>query len=321
MRRASGSRSARERTPLWRSPNRAGQVEESSMKVGFIGLGNMGRPMTENILAAGFSCWVYNRTRSRAEALTEQGARLVDSPAEVAEKSDLVLTCLADVEACRAIFLGPSGLLSATRPRHVLVDHSTVDPATSKEFCRLTRRRGARFLDAPVSGGPEGASQGTLTIMVGGATSAFQRALPVFQTLGRKIVHMGGPGTGSTTKLVNQILVAVHTLASCEAFLLARDSGLEPEKLTAVLMESWGASRMLDRNAVRIAGGDFGLSGAPVRNLLKDLGIIVALAARKGLSLPSTREAERLNRMASDKGMADHDLTAIYQLLAQRAER
>ncbi|MFQ5743144.1 MAG: NAD(P)-dependent oxidoreductase [Acidobacteriota bacterium] len=288
------------------------------MRIGFIGLGNMGMPMARNLLAKGFDLHLYNRTRSKAESLATEGAMLAASPAELAGRVDIVLTCLADIPASEQVFLGEEGIFSGARPGQVLADHSTVDPGTSRKLYQVAEGMGAHFLDAPISGGSAGAEAGSLTIMVGGEEAAFREALPAFEAMGESIVHMGGPGAGTVTKLANQILVAVHTLASCEALLLGIESGVDAEKLTGVLMSAWGASKMLERNAKLISKRQFGPSAVPIRNLAKDLSIIVELGERMGLALPATKQADLIHRMATEHGMALCDFAAIYQVLEQR---
>jgi len=277
----------------------------------------MGMPMARNILKKGFELHVYNRTRSKAESLAAQGATMADSPADLTRRVDIVLACLADIPASEEVFLGKNGIVIAARPGQILADHSTVDPETSGKLYQAAKRKGAHFLDAPISGGPGGAEAATLAIMIGGDEQAFRQALPVFQALGQTIVYMGGSGAGTATKLVNQMLVGVHTLASCEAMLLGIKLGVDTKRLAQVLMASWGASRMLERNAPFIIQREFGPSAAPIRNLVKDLGIIAELGEKMGLSFPSMKQAERINTMAADHGLASHDLTAIYQLLEQ----
>lgn len=272
-------------------------------------------PMAANILSRGFELHVYNRTRSKAEALATQGARVADSTADLTQGVDILLACLPDIEACEEVFLGKEGAIRVARPGQILVDHSTVDPKTSARLHEAAKERGTFFLDAPVSGGPAGAEAGTLIIMVGGDKEAFHQALPVFQAMGKTIPHMGGPGSGTVAKLANQILVGIQTLASCEAMLLALRSGVDTEKLAQVLLEAWGGSKMLERNAPLILRRAFGPSAVPIRNLVKDLAIIVELGRKMGLRLPCTRQAERINRIASSRGMALQDITAVYQLL------
>lgn len=288
------------------------------MKIGFIGLGRMGMPMATNLLKKGFELHVFNRTRSKVESLAFPGLKIADSPADLARRVDIVLASLANVSASHEVFLGKNGVVSAARPGQILVDHSTVDPETSRKVYNAAEQIGAHFLDAPVSGGPEGAEAASLSIMVGGGQSAFQKALPVFRSMGKTIAHMGGCGSGTVTKLATQILVGVHTLASCEAMLLGIKSGVDPEKLARVLGTTWGSSKMLERNASFITRREFGPSAVPIRNLAKDLGIIVELGEQMGLSFPSAKLAESINRSAADDGGVLNDITAIYQLLDHR---
>lgn len=283
------------------------------MKVGFIGLGNMGQGMADNLLKRGFELYVFTRTRSKIEAMAARGALGADSAAHLTRQVDIVLACLPDVRTVTEAFL--KEVVPAARPGQILVDHSTVDPSTSRKIHDAARARGALFLDAPISGGPEGAAAGTLAIMVGGDAQAFQKALPVFQAMGKTVMHMGPAGAGSVTKLVNQLLVGVHILSSCEALLLGTRAGVDPERLVEVLKNSWGNSRMLERNAPYIVKRQFGPSAAPLRNMAKDMGIIVRLAKDLRIALPAANAAERLFALGNKRGKAEHDITAIYQLL------
>jgi 3-hydroxyisobutyrate dehydrogenase-like beta-hydroxyacid dehydrogenase len=285
------------------------------LKVGFIGLGNMGEPMARNVRKAGFELIVWNRTRSRGEGLIREGARAADSPAILAQEADLILACLADIPASLEVFLGREGIVPAARKGQVLVDHSTVDLETSRRIHDAAAERGAAFLDAPVSGGPRGAAEGTLSIMAGGDAAAFERALPVFRSMGKTVLHMGGCGAGTVTKLVNQLLVGVHTLAACEALALARKAGADLRKVIEVLGNSWGQSRMLERNAPPILGRDFGPSSVPLRNLLKDLEIIVRLGKDLGLTLPAASRAREAYETLAREGKERWDISAASLLV------
>lgn len=285
------------------------------MEIGFIGLGNMGLPMAQNLCKSGFSVSVYNRTRDKAQRAGFSASRICKTPAELTSKVDIVLSCLADEEANELVFCGPEGVFQGLHSCRLIVDHSTVSPGMSKRFSQRAEEKGADFLDAPVSGGPEGAQAGSLAIMCGGVERAFQKALPLFQSMGETIVHMGACGSGSTTKLINQILVGIHTVASCEAMLMAEASGVDPEKLVQVLRNSWGASRMLARNAPLITARQFGPSAAPVRNLEKDLRIAVDTAAGLGIDFPMLKTAHQISRRAGRKGLSLCDIASLYQML------
>lgn len=285
------------------------------MHVGFIGLGNMGGPMAANVLARGFDLTIYNRTKAKTGELASKGARVADSPAELTRAVDIVLTCLSTIEASLEVFLGEGGVVAAARPGQILVDHATVDQRTSRKVYDAAREKGVSFLDAPISGGPGGARDATLAIMVGGDEAPFGSARPVFEAMGKTVLHMGACGAGTATKLANQLLVGVHSLASCEALLLARNVGVDLEKLIHVLERSWGASRMLERNAPNIISESFGPSAAPIRNLDKDLSIIQAMAKENGLDLPALNEAARVYSRLTREGKGEWDITAATCLL------
>jgi 3-hydroxyisobutyrate dehydrogenase-like beta-hydroxyacid dehydrogenase len=293
------------------------------MRVGFIGLGNMGGSMAANLLRSGFELVVFNRTRAKAEALAAAAgarrARVAGSPAEVARDADVVCACLADVAASREVFLGPGGLIESARSGQVLIDHSTVDLGTSRACFEAARARGADFLDAPVSGGPEGAAAGTLSIMAGGDAAAFERARPVLEAMGKTVLHMGASGAGTATKLINQLLVGVHSVAACEALLIGERAGVDRERLLRVLSSAWGQSRMLERIAPAVRERRLEPSGAPLRNLLKDLGIIDRLGADLAVPLPTAREAKRIYEALAAAGRSDWDVAAPIAWLEERA--
>lgn len=285
------------------------------MKVGFIGLGRMGKPMCQNLLKAGFDLTVHNRSRPKVEELVRLGARPAGSPEEVAQASDMVLACLPDVSASEEVFLGRQGLVPAARPGQPLLDCSTVGPSTSRRVAQAARARGAYFLDAPVSGGVERAANGTLTIMVGGDKGAFQRALPVLQVLGSTVKYVGPSGSGSVVKLVNQLLVGIHSLAAAEALNLGIKAGADPNLLLEVLNASWGASFMLSRNAPVMLNRDFSGARAPIRLLLKDLMLIGQMAQELRVPLPAGNQALGVFQQAADQGKSELDLSAIVSVL------
>jgi len=285
------------------------------MKIGFVGLGHMGLPMARRLLDEGLELHVYNRTESKCRSLESDGAYKARSAAELTARVDGVLACLADVEASREVFLGENGIVAGASAGQILVDHSTVDPATTRRIHDAAQRKSAEFLDAPVSGGPVGAAAGSLAIMVGGDAAAFDEMLPVFQVMGNNIVHMGASGSGVSAKLVNQALTGVHSLACCEALLLGARSGLSLEKLIPLIASSWGASKMFERNAPIIARDELGPSSVPIRNLAKDLGIAIEQARQAGLELTAIGEAHRIYQDAADRGMPADDIAAIYRLV------
>ncbi len=282
-----------------------------TMKVGFIGLGRMGMPMSRRLLEAGFHLTVHNRSRPKVDELAAAGAVGASSAAEVARASDVVLTCLPDVPTVEEVFLGKDGIVSVAGPGQVLVDHSTVGPSTSRAIAEAAEARGASFLDAPISGGVERAAEGTLTIMAGGAPDAFETALPVFRAYGGNVRRVGGAGSGSVFKLINQLLVSVHSLAAAEAMLLGGQAGVDLDALQEVLATSWGASFMLSRNGPVIARRDFEDARAPLRLFVKDLGLAQEYARALNASSPLGERTLQVVERAMSDGLGELDVSSL----------
>ena len=290
------------------------------MKIGFVGLGRMGKPMAQNLLRAGFELTVHNRSRGVVEELAGMGALPAASAADVLAKSEVVLTCLPDVATVEHVYLGEGGLAHSSQPDRVLVDHSTVGPTTSRAIAEAAEAHGIPFLDAPISGGVERAQDATLTIMVGGAFAAFNRTLPVFRAMGEQVHHMGPSGSGSIIKLLNQLLVTIHSAAAAEALVLAQAAGVDPERALDVLNTSWGASNMLRRNGPVVLDRDFDGARAPLKFLVKDLGLALELADELGVSLPQGRSAGRLLEAAAEQGLLEQDVGALVLPLEKAAQ-
>ncbi len=285
------------------------------MDVGFIGLGRLGRPMAERLLAAGHTVHAFNRSRAPVEALAAKGARPASSLADIAARADIVLTALPTEETVLAVY---EELSRSARAEQLFLDHSTVSPDTSRRCASLLWARGARFLDAPVSGGPEGAAAGTLTIMVGGGAAAFERALPVLRAYGANIRRCGDVGAGEVVKLVNQLLTTIHALAAAEAMVLTAKLGADPELVFEVISTSLGASAMFRRVVPLILARDFS-GGAMIRLYVKDLAIARALARSAGAPLPLGELTEQRFREAAARGMADEDVAAMVRLWEEAA--
>ena len=261
------------------------------MKIGFVGLGNMGTGMANNILEKinnKSDLYVYTRTLNKIKNFTDRGASGTNSIKEITNSVDVLLTCLPNVETSIELFMGKNGIFEHANSNQVLVDHSTVDVKTSKECFNSASSKGLNFLDAPISGGPGGAADGTLTIMVGGKESSFKSSKEAFDMMGSKISHMGPSGAGTAMKLVNQLLVSTNTVAAAEAFVLAEQSGVNLTAAIDILSTSWGRSTMIERNGPITVNKEFENSPAPLRNLVKDLGIIKELTSQLGLNLPVT---------------------------------
>ena len=288
------------------------------MRVGFIGLGKMGRPMAVNLLKKGFDLTVHNRSRGVVEELLSMGAKAATSPAGAAEASDLVLSCLPSPEAVEQVYLGPDGIIQAARPGQILADHSTVAPATSLKLFSAARERGAGFLDAPISGGVPRAEAATLTIMVGGEAELFDRARPVFDALGDKVVLVGGPGTGSVVKLTNQLLVGIHTAAAVEALVFGVKAGADPGVLLDIIGSSFGASEMFKRTVPMVLERRFE-SATDVRILCKDLSLITGLGKDISVRLVMGALAEQIFAEAKGLGLGNNDIVSLVQPLERIA--
>ena len=283
------------------------------MKIGFVGLGNMGTGMANNILKKiknKSDLFVYTRTLDKIKKFTERGASGSNSIEEITNSVDVLLTCLPNVETSKELFMGKNGIFEYADSNQVLVDHSTVDVKTSKECFDSASSKGLNFLDAPISGGPGGAADGTLTIMVGGIESSFNSAKEAFEMMGSKISLMGPSGAGTAMKLVNQLLVSTNTVAAAEAFVLAEQSGVNLSAAIDILSTSWGRSTMIERNGPITVNKEFENSPAPLRNLVKDLGIIKDLTSQLGLKLPVTMASSDVVDETMGLGLEEPDIAA-----------
>ena len=290
-------------------------------KVGFIGLGNMGRPMAVNLLNAGADLMVHNRSQEVVRALADMGAEAATSVAQIASQSDLVLVCLPNEETCERILMGEDGVLANAKSGTIVVDHSTVSVGLSRTAAKRAQARGTQFLDAPISGGPDGAKAGTLSIMVGGDEDAFEVARAEFEMMGANVVRFGASGAGTAMKLINQLLTCVHTVAAAEAFNLANTAGVDIRKATDLLQKSFGGSTMVGRSGPITADRDFENSGAAMRNLIKDIGIIMSMADEMGLAMPTGRAAAGILYEGRDSGLSDLDIAATIIPIEKRSGR
>jgi 3-hydroxyisobutyrate dehydrogenase-like beta-hydroxyacid dehydrogenase len=290
------------------------------MSVGFVGLGNMGQGMVDNLLEKKVALTVFTRTQSKIEAMIERGAKGATSVAELTQKVDVILVCLPDVKTSRDLLLGDDGVIAHIKPGQVVVDHSTVDIATSRACAEAAEAKGAHFLDAPISGGPGGASAGTLAIMVGGSEEAFETAHEYFSKMGANVKLMGPNGAGTAMKLINQLLVGINTVAAAEAFALANSAGVDIQVAADLLAVSWGGSTMVDRSAPITAARDFPGSAAPVRNLDKDMSIIKQLASNEGLSLELALKSQEMFHTMMEQGNNEHDIAAVLEIIEQRSK-
>ena len=264
-------------------------------RIGFIGLGIMGRPMAMNLVRAGFSVTVHNRTRAREKPLADAGAEVAESPADVAKRSDTVIVMVPDTPDVREVVVGPRGIAASARPGLAVIDMSTIAPDAEREMATVLEGLGSDLLDAPVTGGDVGAQKATLTIMVGGKRSAYQRALPILQVLGKSIHRVGPVGAGQSLKLCNQILCAVNMMGLSEALLLARRAEIDLPQFVDVLGGGAGGSWQLTNLGPKIVARQLD-PGFMVRLMQKDLTLAQALAGRLRVPLPGTAAVQQLYR-------------------------
>ncbi len=284
------------------------------MRVGVIGLGIMGAPMARNLLRAGHEVVVHGRTAARVEPLVAAGARAAASPAAVASAVDAVVTSLPDGPDVELVVGGPDGVLAGAARGLLVIDTSTIAPDTARALASRTSAIGVDFLDAPVSGGQQGAIDGTLSIMVGGAPDAFARARPVFEALGRTATHMGGPGQGQMTKLVNQVIGVTTLAAVAEGLTLAAHAGLDPDAVLAAVGGGAATSWQLTNLGPRMQRGDWA-PGFMVRLQQKDLRLALAAAAALHVPLPATAVVHQLLGAVEARGGGDLGTQALAQAL------
>jgi 3-hydroxyisobutyrate dehydrogenase-like beta-hydroxyacid dehydrogenase len=284
------------------------------MRVGVIGLGIMGAPMARNLLKAGHQVVVHGRSRARVEPLLALGARPAASAAAAAVAAEAVLTCLPDGPDVEQVVTGPEGVLAGAASGLVVVDCSTIAPATARMLAARCAERGVGFLDAPVSGGEQGAIAGTLSIMVGGEAEVVARAQPVLTAIGQTITHMGASGHGQMTKLVNQVIGATTLAAVAEGLTLAARAGLEPGAVIAAVGSGAATSWMVQHLGPRIQRGDWA-PGFMVRLQQKDLRLALAAAAEVGVPLPTTALVHQLFAAVEARGGGDLGTQAIARAI------
>jgi len=273
-------------------------------RIGFIGLGIMGKPMCANLLKAGYSLTVWNRSQPGIDTVVGYGAQAGSSPADVAAKSDVIITIVTDSPDVQRVVLGPDGVLQGAKSGATLIDMTTMSPAVTREIAAALAERGVDMLDAPVSGGDIGAKNGTLSIMVGGKPEVFERCLPVFQAMGKNILHIGDHGAGQVCKLSNQIAVAVNMLAGCEAILFAAKNGIDPARMLEAISAGAAGSWMISNLGPRIVKRDFD-PGFMVRLAQKDLRLVLEAAAQADLPLPGTALMNQVWRAVQADGGGD----------------
>ena len=287
-------------------------------QIGFIGLGIMGQGMARNLLRAGFDLVVWNRTRSKMDALVSEGASAAGSPAELARACDIVITCVSDTPDVEAVVLGENGAIHGLREGSLLIDMSTISPKVTREIAARLAEREVHMLDAPVSGGSEGAARGTLSIMVGGEADQVSRAMPILEAMGKTITHVGGHGAGQTVKLVNQILVVVNMLAVGEGLLFAQAGGLDLQKTLDAVTQGAAGSWMLSNRGPQVIARDW-RPGFTIDLQQKDLRLVLEAADENGVPLLGTALVFQLYRTLQQAGLGSEGNHALVKALERLA--
>jgi 2-hydroxy-3-oxopropionate reductase len=283
-------------------------------RIGFIGLGAMGKPMTQNLMKAGYPVRVLTRTRSKIDDLLAAGAVWCDTPKEIAQRSDVVITMLPDTPDVEQVVAGRKGVFDGIRPGMLIIDMSTISPIAVRKLAREAETRGCDFLDAPVSGGDIGARNATLSIMVGGRDAAFNRAMPLFRAMGKTILLIGDSGAGQITKAANQILTSIHIEAVAEALVFAVKAGVDPVKVRQALMGGAAYSRILEFHGQRMIERNF-KPGFRMRLHRKDLDITLDAGKAYGAALPVTGQVRELMTETLKDGQGDMDNSSFILLL------
>ena len=286
------------------------------MKLGFIGIGLMGKPMTLRLLAAGHEVSVWNRSSDKLRDVVDKGAKPADSPAAVARVADMVMMCVTDQHAAEAVLFAKDGIAEGGKDGTLVVDFSSIAPASARAFAARLEQKGIGLVDAPVSGGVAGAEKGTLAIMAGGRAEHVERARPVVMQLAQRFTRMGDSGAGQATKLCNQVIVGSLVAVIAEAVRLAEASGVDASKLPEALKGGFADSLPLQIFGARMAARSFEPSLGSSAIMLKDLENAAAVAKEKTVPLPMTRTAAELYRLLAAQGRGDKEISVIVELLA-----
>jgi 3-hydroxyisobutyrate dehydrogenase len=287
-------------------------------RIGFLGLGTMGAAMAANLARAGRTVTVWNRTPGRAPELDELGVSRATTPAEVAQGVDALVICVSDTPDVESVLFGADGVAAGARPGQLVIDCSTIAPSATRDFARRLAERGVALIDAPVSGGSEGAQKATLTIFCGGEAEAVERARPILEAMGKTITHVGPSGAGQAVKAVNQVILAGTYLGVAEGIVLALKAGLDVEQVVGALGGGAAQSWVLANRSGRMIANDYPL-GFKVELHRKDLGIALDLAREMGAELPVTELAAELETDLVASGHAEDDMSALARAIRARA--
>ena len=285
------------------------------MKLGYIGIGLMGKPMTLRLLEAGHEVTVWNRSREKLAAVVEKGARAAASPAEVARAADIVMMCVTDQQAAAEVLFGAGGVLEGARAGGLVIDFSSIAPASARDFAARLEAKGVGLIDAPVSGGVAGAEKGTLVIMAGGREEHVERVRPVVMQLAQRFTRMGEAGAGQATKLCNQVIVGSLMVVIAEAVRLAEAAGVDARRLPEALKGGFADSLPLQIFGARMAARTFEPSLGAASIMLKDLENAAAVAKEHTVPLPMARTAAELYRLLAAQGKGEKEISTIIELL------
>lgn len=288
------------------------------LKVGYIGLGLMGKSIARNILKAGFPVVIHNRSRAAVDELVAEGATAANSPKEVAEQVELIFTNLPDTPDVEKVVLGENGIIEGAHAGLVYIDNSTIKPASARRIAEKLAGKNVFALDAPVSGGDIGARNATLTVMVGGEASALERTMPVFQAMGKTITHVGDPGAGQVAKAANQIMVAAQMVAMGELLVFSKKAGVDPRKVVEAIKGGAAQCWTLDVKPPRLFAGNRD-PGFKAHMQLKDLKIILETSDEYDIPVPGTTENTKLFQQMIDAGMGELDNSAVVGVIEKMA--
>jgi 3-hydroxyisobutyrate dehydrogenase len=294
------------------------KAEPGKTRIGWIGTGVMGRWMCQHLMTKGYKATVYNRTKDKTKPLVEAGAALADSPKALAERADVVFAIVGFPKDVREVFLGPQGALAGSKSGSILVDMTTSEPSLAQEIFQAAKAKGVGSVDAPVSGGDVGAKNAALSIMVGGEKEVVEAVKPLFECMGKTIVHQGQPGAGQHTKMVNQILIASNMIGVCEALLYGYKAGLDLKTVLQSVGAGGAASWSLNNLGPRIIDRNFE-PGFFVEHFIKDMGIALDEAKRMGLCLPGLALANQLYLAVQAQGWGKKGTQALMLALEQLA--
>jgi len=288
------------------------------LKVAFIGLGTMGGPMALNVMKAGHDLIIHNRTRHKEELLAAHGAKRAASPREAALEAEMIITSLSDTPDVEEVVLGNNGIIHGARPGSVVVDMSTISPDATRKIEQVVRAKGIKMIDAPVSGGSEGAKQGTLAIMVGGDPEDVERVMPVLKAIGTKITHVGPIGAGQLTKAINQTILAGVYLSVAEGMVLGLKAGLDMDKVVEAICEGAAGSWVLTHRSKNMINNNYPL-GFRVRLHHKDLGIALETAKKLGVTMLVAALMDQIETGIVARGYGDEDLSAVARSIREQS--